>query len=256
MAVYGVLGDIHGNREALAAVLDALDERGVERILCVGDIVGYNADPDECALLLRERGAMCISGNHDLIGTHRLGFVRCSNKATHSLKRTRSVLHAETARFLKALPARLAIEDRALLIHGGVRDVEQYMTRACHILQNVEYLRQDFPGRPICFFGHTHEPKVYEVEGAQVRELPASGTVFLRPDCEYFINTGSVDASRKHTHKLAEFAVFDSAALVIDFFRISYDDALTESKARAAGYRLHPLADRFYDVKRRLMGPR
>ena len=77
----------------------------------------------------------------------------------------------------------------------------------------------------------------------------------LREDCEYFINAGSVDASRKRAHKLAEFAVFDSASLTVEFFRVPYDERLTESRASAAGYRLHPLADRLYDFKRRVVGP-
>ena len=256
MAIYGVLGDIHGNREALVATLDALEARGVRKLLCVGDIVGYNADPDECVALLRERDAICISGNHDLIGTNRLGFDRCSNKAMHSLQRTRRTLHTDAAGYLETLPARLPIEERVVLIHGGVRDVEQYMTRPHHVLQNVEHLREDFPGRNVCFYGHTHEQKVYEIEGTTVRDVPAQGTVVLREDCEYFINAGSVDASRKREHKLAEFAVFDSTALTVDFFRISYNDALTESKASAGGYRLHRWADRLYDVKRRIVGPR
>jgi predicted phosphodiesterase len=255
VAVYGVLGDIHGNREALVAVLDALDSRGVSRILCVGDIVGYNADPDECAEMLRERDAVCISGNHDLIGTNRLGFDRCSNKAMHSLKQTRKALHGSTSSYLEALPPRLPIDDRVVLIHGGVRDVEEYMTQPAHILKNAELLRADFPGRNVCFFGHTHEPKVYELDGTTMNEVPAIGSVSLRGDREYFINAGSVDASRKHSHKLAEFAIFDGGAFTVDFFRVSYDDALTESKASAGGYRLNRWTDRFYDVKRRLAGP-
>ena len=98
MALYGVLGDIHGNREALAAALDRLDAIGVERLLCVGDLVGYNADPDACVAIIRARGAVVIAGNHDLIGTGRLGFERCSNKAMHSLKRTRRTLSPRSAR--------------------------------------------------------------------------------------------------------------------------------------------------------------
>jgi hypothetical protein len=94
------------------------------------------------------------------------------------------------------------------------------------------------------------------VSGTAVRELTPARTVLLREDCAYFINPGSVDASRKRHHKFAEFAVFDSAERVVEFFRISYNEALTETKALAAGYRLNPLADRFYDVKRRLLGPR
>ena len=256
MALYGVLGDIHGNREALVATLDALEAQGVKHLLCVGDIVGYNADPDECVELLREREVVAISGNHDLIGTHHLGFDRCSNKAMHALEKTRRVLHPETVKYIESLPARLPIEEHVLLIHGGVRDVEQYMTQPRHILQNVEYLRSDFPGRRIVFFGHTHAQKVYEVDGSEVRELPANGTVVLREDREYFLNAGSVDASRKREHKMAEFAIFDSAALAIEFFQISYNDDLTEEKASASGYRLNPLADRMYDLRRRLVGPR
>ena len=71
MARYGLIADIHGNREALAAALAALDERGAERIVCLGDIVGYNADPDECVALVRKRCSVSIAGNHELIGTGR-----------------------------------------------------------------------------------------------------------------------------------------------------------------------------------------
>src|SRR4051812_13304815 len=112
MALYGVLGEIRGNIEALAAVLAALDRRGVRKLLCVGDIVGYNADPDECAALLRERRAVSIAGNQDLIGTGQLGFEGCSNKARYSLKRTRRSLAPETAAWLAALSPSELIEDR------------------------------------------------------------------------------------------------------------------------------------------------
>src|SRR5438105_5998661 len=128
MAVYGVLGDIHGNVEALRAVLAALDARGVRELLCVGDVVGYNADPDECAALLRTRWARVIAGNHDLIGTRQLGFSRCANNARYALERTRRTLSCETAAWLAALPRRLLIEETIALVHGGVRDVQLYMT--------------------------------------------------------------------------------------------------------------------------------
>jgi predicted phosphodiesterase len=257
MAIYGVLGDIHGNCEALGAALGALADHGVDRVLCVGDIVGYNADPDACVEILRTAGALCIAGNHDLIGTGLLGFERCSNKAMHSLKRTRRSLRPETAEFLRALPSHRIIEDRFLLTHGGVRDVQQYMTREKHFLQNVDYLRRDFPGTHICFFGHTHEQRLVEICGAKVRERAAIGRILqLDPRCEYFINPGSVDASRKHVHKLAEYAIFDSARLTLELDRVPYDDAATERKAEAGGYRIDRWRDRLYDVQRRIIGPR
>ena len=267
MALYGVLGDIHGNREALEAALAALDARGIQRVLCVGDLVGYNADPDACVELLRRRGAISIAGNHDLIGTGRLGFERCSNKAMHSLKRTRRWLSPEAADYLRALPSHQLIDGDVLLTHGGVRDVQQYMTRPRHVLENAEYLRQDFPQARICFFGHTHEQRVFEVtrsaDGSEVAEPFAEGLArdaafgaMLRRDREYFINPGSVDASRKRACKLAEFAIFDGEARSVEFGRVAYDEKATEAKAAANGFRIDRWRDRLYDVQRRLMGPR
>jgi predicted phosphodiesterase len=256
MAIYGVLGDIHGNREALAAALERLDAIGVERLLCVGDLVGYNADPEDCVRMLRERDAVSIAGNHDLIGTGLLGFERCSNKAMHSLKRTRRTLGAETAAYLRSLPSHRVLEDKFVLTHGGVRDVQQYMTRPRHFLENAALLAHDFPGIRICFFGHTHEQRVFEVDGERVSELDTAGGVTLRPDRVYFVNPGSVDASRKRSHKRAELAVFDSAHLTVRFETTPYDDAATEGKEEQSGYRIDRWRDRLYDVQRRLVGPR
>ncbi|HXN16195.1 MAG TPA: metallophosphoesterase family protein [Usitatibacter sp.] len=256
MALYGVLGDIHGNREALIAALERLEVRGVDALLCVGDLVGYNADPDECVALLRHRAAIAIAGNHDLIGAGRLGFERCSNKAMHSLKNTRRRLRLETAQYLCALPAHHVLEEQVLLTHGGIRDVQQYMTQPYHIVENVAYLRADFPGIKICLFGHTHEQRVFEVDGESVNELNTRRPLTLDPTREYFINPGSVDASRKRAHKLAECAVFDSEKLTVEFHCVSYDDRFTEEKAAAEGYRIDRWRDRLYSVQRRIIGTR
>ena len=252
MALYGVLGDIHGNVEALEAVLTALDGLGVRRLLCVGDVVGYNADPDACIALLRARGTQVIAGNHDLIGTGRLGFERCSNKARYSLKRTRRRLAAESVAWLNALPPNRLIEGAIALVHGGVRDVQLYMTTPQHIRRNAALLREDFPTARVCFFGHSHDQKLYEVAGDEVRALPNEGLYHLSRDRVYFINAGSVDAQRKREHKLAEFAVLDTGAWTVQFDRVRYDAAATEAKASAGGYRIGPLMDWLYSLQRRL----
>lgn len=256
MAVYGVVADVHGNLEALQAVLALFARRGVDQLLCLGDIVGFNADPDECAALIRERRALAVAGNHDLISLGQLGFDRCANKVIYSLKRTRRRLAPATVDYLGSLPTRLVVEDRFLLVHGGVRDVEQYVVAARHVRENASYLRSDFPGLRICLFGHTHEQKVYELEGEDVRELPPPGPLTLREDRRYLINPGSVDPSRKREHKLAECALFDSAASTIEFHRLAYDHALTEAKAVAGGYRIDVLTDRLYSLRRLLLGRR
>ncbi|HEX6692993.1 MAG TPA: metallophosphoesterase family protein [Burkholderiales bacterium] len=251
MALYGVLADVHGNREALETVLAALDRRGVRKLLCLGDVVGYNADPDECAALLHRRGALTIAGNHDLIGLGRLGFERCSNKAMYSLKRTRRALARDTAKWLAELPPHRVVDSSVVMVHGGVRDVQQYMTSPAHIGQNAELLRADFPGAKLCLFGHSHDQKVYEVAGNEVREITTTTTLMNR-NLVYFINPGSVDASRKRTDKLAECMLLDTLDWSVEFLRLRYDCAATEAKAAVYGYRIGPWTDRLYSLRRRL----
>ena len=250
MARTGVLADIHGNREALAAVLAAFEARGIERLACLGDIVGYNADPDECAAMVRERRVLAIAGNHDLISVRRLGFERCANNAAYALRRTRRMIAGETAAYLEALPLTREIEPGVMLVHGGVRDVQQYMTTRALIAQNAAWLRQDFPTARVCFFGHSHEQKVYEVDGDAVTEMSCKDNFSLNTAKTYFINPGSVDASRKSRHKLAECAILDGNS--IEFLRVPYDAAATECKAAAFGYRIPPLVDRIYSLRKRL----
>ena len=239
MALYGIVADIHGNSEALAVALAALERRGAERLLCLGDIVGYNADPDECAAMLQDRAALSIAGNHDLIGLERLGFSRCSGKARHALKRTRRRLAPATRDYLAALPPHLRLDGGIVLVHGGVRDVQQYMVGAGHIRQNAQYLREDFPGARLCFFGHSHEQKLYRVESEKVEEAASAERHVLERDALYFVNPGSVDASRKsHGPKLAECAILDTQSWTLELLRLPYDAAATEAKSAVFGYRL------------------
>jgi predicted phosphodiesterase len=216
-------------------------------------VIGYNADSDECAALVRRRCAATIAGNHDLIGTGRLGFSRCTNKAMYSLKRTRRTLGREAAGWLGTLPRSHALEDgKVVLVHGGVRDVQQYMKRTEHIRQNAEWLRYDYPGAKLCFFGHSHEQRVFEVDGNVVSPRPSQAKAFLNRERLHFVNPGSVDAQRKNEHKQAEFALFDSTEWTVEFLRVPYDAASTEAKAAVFGYRINRFTDRVYDFRRRL----
>ena len=253
MALYGVVADIHGNREALETVLGYLEHRGIRRLLCLGDIVGYNADPDECAAMVRTRGAVTISGNHDLIGIGRLGFERCSNQAKYALKRTRRTLGRATAEWLATLPPTQLVERQVALVHGGVRDVQLYMKTEAQIRENAAFLRTDLPGAKLCFFGHSHEQGIIEVEGETVRKVALEENNLLNRNLLYFINPGSVDASRKRSDKYAQCAILDTLDWRIEFLRLRYDCAATEAKAAVFGYRIGKWTDRFYSLERRLL---
>jgi len=111
MALYGILGGIDGNLEALCSVLAAFDARGVKKLACVGNVVGYNADPDECGELLRARKAVAVAGEFDRIATGLFGYGARSNGERHALARTRRDLRADTAAWLRALPAARLIDD-------------------------------------------------------------------------------------------------------------------------------------------------
>ena len=115
MALYGILAGIDGNLEALHAVLAACDARGVTKLACVGNIVGYNADPDECGEILRARKALVVAGEHDRIATRMQGYGSCSNGERHALARTRREMRRDTAAWLRALPATRELDEGIVL---------------------------------------------------------------------------------------------------------------------------------------------
>jgi len=251
MAVYGLIADIHGNRAALDAALALLDERGVDNIICLGDIVGYNAEPDACIDTLQKRGIESIAGNHDLIAIRRLRSDRCANKVIYALHRTRRVLSKAGRDYLGSLPPDRVYGNDFALIHGGVDDVEYYMRNASDIRLHAERFRRRFPGIGVCFFGHVHEQKVYEITGTGVTELPETPPVLLR-DRLYFVNPGSVDAARKSGERRAQCAVYDTGIRSIEFLDAAYDHAGSEARATSGGYRIGPGMARVYSWRRRL----
>jgi predicted phosphodiesterase len=252
MAIYGILGDMHGNKEALVAILQLLEKRRVEKIICVGDIVGYNADSEECISIMQKRGIPSIAGNHDLIAIRKLGFEKCSENAEYALRRTRSVLSQAAAEYLASLPSMMMPERNCVLIHGSVLDVQEYMLTPQQIQENSVLLDSEHPEWKVCFFGHTHEQRVYQIHRGSVIPIPASGIVALARDRRYFINAGSVDASRKNGTRPAECAIWNSSESTIEFCRVQYDHSKSEHKARAQGYRINTATAFFNSFGRRV----
>lgn len=238
MALHGVLADIHGNHEALAAVLAFLDARGARRYLCLGDLVGYNADADRCVAEVRGRGMETVAGNHDLISIGRLGFHRCARRPAHALRRTRRGLQPATTAYLGSLAALRALPGGVVLVHGGVDDVELYMRTPAQVTQNAALLAARCPGARICFFGHTHDAAVWELGGEVPLLREPTGTVHLRGDRTYFVNPGAVDSARKPRPGRAECALFDPEAGTVEFASVPYDHEAAERKARGGGYRV------------------
>jgi len=156
---FAVIADVHGNLEALEAVLNELEKLGVDQIFSLGDIVGYNANPNECLDVLRERGVPSVLGNHDaaVCGLEDPWFFRAA--ARTAAEWSSEQLRDDNREFLKALPEEMTFNTVCLGVHGSLTSKDDYIIDWLDAMRQLEYLED----RPIdiCFFGHSHRPAIF-----------------------------------------------------------------------------------------------
>lgn len=229
---YALIADIHANQEALTAVLARIQELGVAKIYCLGDIVGYNASPRECIELVRGANIFCLAGNHD---RYVVGGVDDSvrGETREVIDYTRAALTPEQLKWLKGLPDQHVLERNWLLVHGSPSDRDEYMLDQPQWTKNLKEMKKTYFGLDLCFFGHTHYPVVVSKTGAE-RDFQADRTVALKAREIYLINPGSVGQPRDRCPK-ASFCVFDTEPLQVSFYRVAYDIGGAQSKIAEAG---------------------
>jgi predicted phosphodiesterase len=256
MARLGVIADPHGNLTAVRAVLAELERAGVDGVVCAGDLVGYNAEPDEVVACLT-REAVCVAGNHDRIALGWLDDRRAWRGARHALARTRDVLSRSTRDRLAELPIQRGLADGIVLFHGSVDDVAHRTSRHADVLANQAALATQGVMPSLAIFGHTHRPSLQRIvegrEGPRVVDLPAHGRVALPMQGSIYLNPGSVDGARRGAG-IASFAIVDTVARTVTFGSVAYDHEASERRARRAGYRMPRLVrarSAFTDVARR-----
>ncbi|WP_231511411.1 metallophosphoesterase family protein [Chondromyces apiculatus] len=231
-------------------MLAFLDARGVDKLLCLGDLVGYNADPNRCVRLLEAREALAIVGNHDLIAAGEIGTERCSDKAAFALRRTRQTVTPPTLLYLLQLPRVRVVDGGVILVHGSFSDVCEYMRDEQKIEENLPMMRRLAPEAWICLFGHTHAPVLYAAKDGEVVSLELGEDIPLQSRRRvFFANPGSVDAARRGDSH-AEFAVLDTDRREISYHRIPYNHAIAERRAQQAGYRMGWADERVYEAAR------
>jgi diadenosine tetraphosphatase ApaH/serine/threonine PP2A family protein phosphatase len=227
---YGILSDIHGNLEALEAVLETVGE--VDSYLCLGDIVGYGANPNECCDLIRELAEVTILGNHDEVALGRMDLEWFNPYARAAAEWTMAQLTPATRDFLSQLKPTARVGDLTLA-HGSLPDPWEYVTNSFEALNTFECLKTD-----LCFIGHTHYAEYYwhPRENLRVRmeNLIFGGVVELDPGCRYLLNPGSVGQPRDQNWK-ASAALYDTDAPRVEVLRVPYDLATAQAKIRAAG---------------------
>jgi diadenosine tetraphosphatase ApaH/serine/threonine PP2A family protein phosphatase len=227
---YAILGDIHANLEALVSVVnDALDQ-GVTHFVCVGDIVGYNADPTACIHIIRdELKCPTVRGNHDHYCSHDSEeLADFQPLAASAIAWTRRQLSEADAQWLSALPLTKTVAGFTL-VHSTLDVPERwgYVFDQLDADSHFTYQRTN-----LCFHGHTHIPLVFEKRREVVRWQPEE--VVIAPGVKYFINTGSVGQPRDGDPR-SSYLIFCAESKKIIFRRVEYDVATTMEKNRKAG---------------------
>ena len=243
-----IISDIHGNFEALTAVLGRIGDLGIDEIVCLGDIIGYGPDPISCLDTVVERCRLTILGNHDQAAIFDPeGFNPVASKAIYW---TREQLEADNADmeksdarwdFLGELPRRHD-EGDFLFVHGSPRDPtnEYVFPEVVYEREVLEQLISRF--QQYCFQGHTHIPGVFLESGTFL--MPEDRDYFFKlgdPKC--MINVGSVGQPRDGDPRSC-FVVLDDEARTVEFIRVEYDVETTRQKIHAIPELDNMLGDR------------
>ncbi len=228
---YAIVGDIHGNWDAFEAVLRDMEGQQVGRRLCVGDIVGYGAEPKKCLNRLLEMQFLCVAGNHDHAAIGRLDVSYFNSHAREAVQWTRQHIPIAHAEYLAGLKL-ITEEDGLVLAHGAVHRPEKFGYIETVFAAQLSFHAMDVP---IAFLGHSHVPIAFlENEGQDSVTYTQSTEIELRHVSKAIINVGSVGQPRDDDPR-ACYVVYDSAAQKAEIRRIEYDIESAQAKIRKAG---------------------
>jgi len=239
---YLILSDVHSNKEALDAVLKFVRRKPWDRVVFLGDLVGYGANPNQTVDMVRAlRPLTAIRGNHDKVCSGVENGELFNRIALEAAMWTRRKLTRPNLQWLRALPEGPTVVDDAFAIcHGTPIDEDAYIFGEIEAL-NV-FRQTDFP---VCFFGHSHFPVIFALSPDAITTILTVGDSFrfkLRQGVRYLINPGSVGQPRDGS-PMTSFAMYDSDTRVVTIHRLSYRVEDTQWKILKAGLP-RPLADR------------
>lgn len=215
-----ILSDVHSNIEALTEAVAMVGRLGVDRVYCLGDVVGYGASPNECCDLVRRTAEVTLLGNHDAAVSGRMDYSFYYDAARHALDWTAARLEPEHLEWLRGLPYTHRLGE-VLLCHGSPIEPSAYeyvfaLEQARELLPRLDALGE------VTFIGHSHLCKAFALHpGGDVHEViaPRFG---LRRGYRYVISVGSVGQPRDGDNRSC-FVVYDSEARTVEYHRVAYD---------------------------------
>ena len=225
---FAIFSDIHANLEALEAVLEDAHEHNCRHFVCLGDVVGYNANPHECVKRVRDMDCPIVKGNHDeqasLIESSR-DFNELAERAIHW---TRDHLTAEDKMWLRDLRLQRQVRDFTI-VHATLDTPAQWG----YVFNNLDAAASfTYQHTTVCFFGHTHLPMAF-IRDDGVRRVSIE-LLRIETGKKYFINTGSVGQPRD-SNWLAAYCIYDVENNVVEQRRVKYKIATTQKKIINAG---------------------
>jgi diadenosine tetraphosphatase ApaH/serine/threonine PP2A family protein phosphatase len=232
-----IISDIHSNKEALETVLQAIAGLPVDTIYCLGDIVGYGPDPDECTQQVLARCALTVRGNHDKAVVGLIDLEWFNSVAREAALWNRKNSSQETLSALRTLPQGPLLLDQGVVIcHGTPMDEDEYMLSSAAVEESYRWIDSQRSRTRCCFHGHSHLPMVIERPGErkQVQVLRGKEEFRLKPEYTYLINPGSVGQPRDGNPR-ASFGIFDTESLVYRNLRVAYAVKETQRKILKAG---------------------
>ena len=224
-----IFSDVHANLEALRAVLDDVDRRRVDTRVCLGDSVGYGAEPNACLDLILESCSIVLAGNHDLAAAGGLADDRFSTMARDAVEFARRELTESQRAKLARLPDEDSLGDLHL-VHATPHRPRDYV-----YVRDAAGALEQFESHPfrLAFYGHTHMPLVFRDDGERVT-LTMKPNIELSRSDRHFCNVGSVGQPRDQDPR-ACYAIYDSVAHSIAFHRVEYDVEAASARIVAAG---------------------
>jgi diadenosine tetraphosphatase ApaH/serine/threonine PP2A family protein phosphatase len=228
---YGIFSDIHGNLEALHAVLKRMEELGVERRICLGDLVGYCANPNECVDVIRQQSHLTILGNHDSVALGRESSENFNFYARRAIEWTRENLTPATVSYLKTL-SYLEVEGELCFVHASPRSPADwyYISGLDDAVDAFGFFKQK-----ICFHGHTHWPVLVVMENEQSFRICDTFSHTLDKNQRLLVNVGSVGQPRDRNPQ-ASFCICDSETLSVEIVRVPYEIEKTQDKMRKLNF--------------------
>ncbi|MBD3307376.1 metallophosphoesterase [candidate division KSB3 bacterium] len=224
---YCIFSDIHGNLEALTAVLRQIEEINPDRVVCLGDVVGYGPNPNECIERVHQVADVTIMGNHDHAVLGLTDITYFNQYAKIAVLWTRQVLTQENVTILKSYPFQVS-QDEILFVHSTPLHPERwdYIFSPLEGKYYLQHLQEH-----ICFIGHSHQPLFFEedAQGFVTFDRQQTFSLSLQDHCKYIVNIGSVGQPRDGSPS-ASFAVYDTTEQQVEVKRIPYNYTLTQKK--------------------------